>query len=213
MKQYACFALLIILIAPMISSSLILAKSEIALPQEPLADQYERGYRFNHQGWIYVHIEGIPYKRGFQHGYLLSAEIQDAVTRWSHTIHNYPKLKFISQHLSKEKYEQVAELWWNFCTSRCRDMYWDKFPQEYKLEIMGIDIDLLKNNKRKIINVCFESNYGIFHEHVGGHLGFLINELMFKKNWLEKKNHKKLKLTELGISALDSLSVDIRKII
>ena len=29
-------------------------------------------------GWIFVHLEGSPAARGFQHGYLLSAEIQDA---------------------------------------------------------------------------------------------------------------------------------------
>ncbi len=101
-------------------------------------NQYEDGYRFNHQGWIYVHIEGLPYKRGFQHGYLLAGEIQDAVTRWSHTIHNYPKLKFISPHLSKQRYESVAQTWWDFCKTNCKRMYWDKFPEEYQLEIMGI---------------------------------------------------------------------------
>lgn len=82
-----------------------------------------------------------------------------------------------------------------------------------QLEIMGIDIDLLKNTKRKIVNVCFESNFGIFHEHIGAHLGLLLNELMIKKNWLEKKNEKSMELTDLGITGLSSLGVDIKKII
>ncbi|MEA3493142.1 MAG: hypothetical protein U9R38_02000 [Candidatus Margulisiibacteriota bacterium] len=31
---------------------------------------YGKGYRFEKNGWVYVHIEGEPYERGFQHGYL-----------------------------------------------------------------------------------------------------------------------------------------------
>lgn len=32
-------------------------------------------YRYTDRGWIFVHIEGEPYQRGFQYGYLLSQEI------------------------------------------------------------------------------------------------------------------------------------------
>lgn len=28
-------------------------------------------------GWLYLHIEGSPEKRGFQHGYLMAQEIRD----------------------------------------------------------------------------------------------------------------------------------------
>jgi hypothetical protein len=30
-------------------------------------------------GWIYLHIEGEPYERGYQHGYLLAAELREAL--------------------------------------------------------------------------------------------------------------------------------------
>ncbi len=33
-------------------------------------------YRYEDKGWIFVHIEGEPYKRGFQYGYLLADEIK-----------------------------------------------------------------------------------------------------------------------------------------
>jgi len=82
-----------------------------------------------------------------------------------------------------------------------------------QLEIMGIDVNLLKNTKRKMINVCSESDHGIFHEHIGAHLGLLLNELMIEKNWLEKKSGKNMELTDLGIVGLSSLGVDIKKII
>ena len=44
--------------------------------------------RHEKAGWVYVHIEGIPRERGFQHGYLLAKEIAEClrVTRahWKH---------------------------------------------------------------------------------------------------------------------------------
>ncbi len=33
------------------------------------------GFRYDEKGWIYVHVEGEPYARGFQYGTLLSEEI------------------------------------------------------------------------------------------------------------------------------------------
>jgi hypothetical protein len=37
----------------------------------------DKAYRFNHGGWIYVHLEGSPHDIGYQHGYLLATEIAD----------------------------------------------------------------------------------------------------------------------------------------
>ena len=34
--------------------------------------------RFEQGGWIYVHLEGHPGAMGYQHGYLLAPEIEDA---------------------------------------------------------------------------------------------------------------------------------------
>ena len=38
----------------------------------------EKAYRFQQGGWTYVHLEGSPTEIGYQHGYLLAPEIQDA---------------------------------------------------------------------------------------------------------------------------------------
>jgi len=35
--------------------------------------------RFEKNGWTYIHIEGNPEERGFQHGYLLANEIDEAL--------------------------------------------------------------------------------------------------------------------------------------
>lgn len=40
---------------------------------------YDKGYRFEKNGWIYVHIEGNPYERGKQYGYLIAPEFQKAL--------------------------------------------------------------------------------------------------------------------------------------
>jgi uncharacterized protein CbrC (UPF0167 family) len=38
-----------------------------------------KGYRKDFNGWIFLHIEGKAYERGFQHGYLLAKEIAEAI--------------------------------------------------------------------------------------------------------------------------------------
>jgi hypothetical protein len=54
-----------------------------ASPVTELTDEergwLERGSRNDVNGWVHVKIEGEPFERGFQHGYLLAAEYADAV--------------------------------------------------------------------------------------------------------------------------------------
>jgi Phospholipase B len=38
-------------------------------------------YRYPAAGWIYLHIEGKPYDRGYQHGYLMAKEIPEYLAR------------------------------------------------------------------------------------------------------------------------------------
>ena len=41
-----------------------------------------RGYRFDENGWIYLHLEGDAFERGFQHGYLVAPELQQIKTNF-----------------------------------------------------------------------------------------------------------------------------------
>src|SRR5512133_869558 len=41
----------------------------------------ERGQRHERDGWIYVHLEGSPRARGFQHGYLLNRELAESLRK------------------------------------------------------------------------------------------------------------------------------------
>jgi hypothetical protein len=53
----------------------------VDLPQSASLRTFGAGYRYPKAGWIYVHIEGEPYDRGYQHGYLLAREIEQYIDR------------------------------------------------------------------------------------------------------------------------------------
>ena len=113
--------------------------------------KYENAYRYNIQGWIYLHIEGEPYERGYQHGYLLAAETVDHIQRWSNVIHNSPMLDTKYYDQESEKYEKVSKTWWNFCRNNIERIYWDRTPEEYQQEMKGI-ADGVKDRGGKIFD-------------------------------------------------------------
>lgn len=51
------------------------------LPQKGTLRTFGPAYRYPRGGWLYVHIEGAPYERGYQHGYLLAREIEQYIDR------------------------------------------------------------------------------------------------------------------------------------
>jgi hypothetical protein len=50
-------------------------------PSEDAVETYGPAYRYPVGGWTYLHIEGQPYERGYQHGRLMAHEIPDYVNR------------------------------------------------------------------------------------------------------------------------------------
>src|SRR6266550_826670 len=63
--------------------------SGFAAELTPLQKQWlAKAERHEKAGWIYLHIEGGPRARGFQHGYLLAKEIAEAIrvtaAQWEH---------------------------------------------------------------------------------------------------------------------------------
>lgn len=88
--------------------------------QEVEVTRYEDGYRFDQHGWIYVHIEGEPYERGYQHGYLLAPELAELV-----------------------EYNEFLNLWstgreWQFFIDEAVKQFVPKIDEEYLDEIKGI---------------------------------------------------------------------------
>lgn len=83
-------------------------------------DKLGRGYRFQHGGWIYVHLEGGPHDIGVQHGYLLAPEIADA----------FAALRLEMTHSTGRD--------WEFFRRTAREMLWPKIDAEYQQELQGI---------------------------------------------------------------------------
>ncbi|HUI55284.1 MAG TPA: C45 family autoproteolytic acyltransferase/hydrolase [Bryobacteraceae bacterium] len=50
-------------------------------PSREAVQTFGPAYRYPAAGWIYLHIEGKPYDRGYQHGYLMAREIPEYLTR------------------------------------------------------------------------------------------------------------------------------------
>jgi len=73
-----------------------------------------------HNGWIQVHLEGSPADIGYQHGYLLTAEIRD-------------NFKAISTELTHDEKRD-----WEFFRKTAREVFWPHIEQEYRDELMGI---------------------------------------------------------------------------
>src|SRR3974390_89356 len=70
-------------------------------------------------GWIFVHLEGSPAEIGFQHGYQLAREIDDAKKA----------IELALTHGSKKR---------QFYRATAQNVLWPKVPAEYQAELQGI---------------------------------------------------------------------------
>jgi hypothetical protein len=50
-------------------------------PSKAALQTFGPAYRYPEGGWIYLHIEGEPYERGYQHGHLMAHEIETYLER------------------------------------------------------------------------------------------------------------------------------------
>jgi hypothetical protein len=57
------------------------ASASDAWPAREAVKTFGPAYRYPSAGWIYLHIEGKPYERGYQHGYLMAREIPEYLER------------------------------------------------------------------------------------------------------------------------------------
>jgi hypothetical protein len=80
----------------------------------------EKAYRFQQGGWTYVHLEGSPSEIGYQHGYMLAPEIQDA----------FEAIKLFDTHQSQKD--------WEFFRTTAKLMLWPHIDAEYQQELQGI---------------------------------------------------------------------------
>jgi len=99
---------------PLPSSAAYAAKSQGNDPRLAKAYRFERGE------WIYVHLEGSPSDVGYQHGYLLAAEIADA----------FKAVKYLDTYRTKRE--------WSFYRDTAEKVLWPHIEEEYRQELQGI---------------------------------------------------------------------------
>jgi hypothetical protein len=55
-------------------------------PARAAVETFGPAYRYPEGGWIFLHIEGQPYERGYQHGHLMAREIPEYLDRCAATL-------------------------------------------------------------------------------------------------------------------------------
>jgi hypothetical protein len=90
-------------------------------PAPAAVTTYGPAYRYPVGGWIYVHIEGQPYERGYQHGHLMAKEIPQYMQRCAAELD--PKNKNKS---------------WNLARTTATALFLHGFDQEILEEMKGI---------------------------------------------------------------------------
>jgi hypothetical protein len=90
-----------------------------------------KAYRFERGGWTYVHLEGSAHDIGYEHGYLLTPEIEDGLKA----------VQLTDTHDTKRD--------WDFFRKTAHDVLWPHIEDEYRQELQGI-ADGLKAHGSKL---------------------------------------------------------------
>ena len=80
MQKISLFILAVLIPVSFLQSQTILRLTDLQRNQLAKANRHEKS------GWTYLHIEGTPQERGFQHGHLMANEIRENLrllsSRW-----------------------------------------------------------------------------------------------------------------------------------
>lgn len=111
-------AFLILFVGSLLVASLSAATPASVSPSDP---RLSKGFRNpERNGWIFVHLEGTPSEIGFQHGYLLAPEIEDA-----HRV--------IVLGLTHDSHKPYS-----FFRAAAEKMLWPHIEPQYREELQGI---------------------------------------------------------------------------
>ena len=89
-----------------------------------------KAYRKDKNGWIFLHIEGKPFERGFQRGYLSASEIDE----------------FKKTMAYLQKFESAKEF--DFFVKAAAKLFKNKVSQEYVEEMRGIVAGMKKKGEK-----------------------------------------------------------------
>jgi hypothetical protein len=105
-------------------SILLLAAALLATSTSDLKATLAKAERHDRGGWIYLHAEGSPEARGFQHGFLLAREIQEAM------------------RVRKELWRHETGTEWSYLVKRSTEVFLPRVDPEDLGEIDGIVLGL-----------------------------------------------------------------------
>ncbi len=110
MKKYVLLIVLVLFVIP------------AAFPRIQSEDlRLQNAFRRSAQnGWIFIHLQGPPHQIGFQHGFLLSSEIQAS----------FAAIKLELTHENKKD--------WPFFRDAAKNILWPHMEREYQEELKGI---------------------------------------------------------------------------
>ena len=78
----------------------------------------KNGFRYELNGWVYIHIQGKPFERGFAHGYLLAKEIAEALRIIKFSLYDTHGLKmeffeevanYLFKHIIDDDFNEILE--------------------------------------------------------------------------------------------------------
>lgn len=104
------------------AAALTIAMAAALISRDPVMDpRMKKASRAaERSGWVQVHLEGSPSEIGFQHGYLLAAEIAD-------------NFRVISTEMTHEEKRD-----WAHFRKAAQEIFWPRVDQEYRDELNGI---------------------------------------------------------------------------
>lgn len=103
--------------------SIILTSSSLTLAQNLSPEEKEwlkKSFRIEKNGWIFLHMEGEPFERGFQRGFLAHTEIKDFLNTLTYIV----------------RFETAKEI--DFFIDKANELFGSKVSDEYNIEMKGM---------------------------------------------------------------------------
>jgi hypothetical protein len=101
-----------------------------AAPASATDPRMDGAYTFQEGGWTYVHLAGTPEQIGFQHGRLLTKQIEDNL------------------HVFQVENQNELHKEWAFFREAGRTVLWPNIEPEYQAELKGIAAGLKANGSK-----------------------------------------------------------------
>ena len=124
----------------LLSAFLMQSCSPVNVSQGDASQQKQwlsKAYRYDKNGWIFLHIKGAPFERGFQRGYLTANEIEDFNKTFA----------YVQEFETSEKLD--------FFVKAAARLFKGKVSKEYVEEMQGMTAGRGRQAKKSHTTRCF----------------------------------------------------------